>query len=611
MMKPMLPTLTFHPPFQGEWQYEIKYDGFRGILEWNNDRSYLWSRNGKDLLPLFPEIQAFLQKYKQAAEKYLPLILDGELVSLENPYKANFHAMQTRGRLRSQAKILQAADAWPCKLLVFDLLNYMGKNISAHPYKKRKLELIELFHELDLPLKPAPGQALPLQAIPYFHSLQEAEKVMKEYDSEGLVAKLSLSEWEEGKRTHTWLKLKNWKTVSCFITAMDEKNGYFHVGVWKENQIYPLGLFLFGLDAETKAALRSTIQENFISKEDGLFKVSPGICVELVYLEWYEQQLREPHFKQLRFDLSVEKCTYEQFMINEASFPAGVEITHPEKLLWADNHVTKLDYLRYLRKVSAHMLPFLTDRVLTLIRAPHGMFGESFYQKSIPETAPDFVDSFQYESNEMIVCNHLQTLIWLGNQLAIEFHIPFQTIHNRYVSEIVFDLDPPSRSEFHLAIKAAELLKQIFDQLKLTAFIKLSGNKGMQVYIPIQDGHYTWEDSRLFTEFVANFLITYEPDSFTIERLKKNRGNRLYVDFIQHAEGKTIIAPYSVRNNEEALVAAPIYWHEINDGLRPEQFTIWTVQKRLEEIGDPFASFFHVKNSQPFDQVLQMIKGDG
>ncbi|MFK4997821.1 hypothetical protein ACI2OX_11320 [Bacillus sp. N9] len=90
---------------------------------------------------------------------------------------------------------------------------------------------------------------------------------------------------------------------------------------------------------------------------------------------------------------------------------------------------------------------------------------------------------------DYIVCNDLQTLIWLGNQLAIEFHIPFQTIHSKYVSEIVFDLDPPSRAEFHLAVKAARLLKEALDKLQLASFVKLSGNKGMQVYIPFQNIH--------------------------------------------------------------------------------------------------------------------------
>ncbi len=92
---------------------------------------------------------------------------------------------------------------------------------------------------------------------------------MKDSDSEGIVAKLSTSTWEEGKRTKTWLKFKNWKTVSCFITAMDDNNGYFHIGVWKNEEIYSLGLFISGLDSETKSALKSTIQNKIIYQREG------------------------------------------------------------------------------------------------------------------------------------------------------------------------------------------------------------------------------------------------------------------------------------------------------------------------------------------------------
>ena len=170
-------------------------------------------------------------------------------------------------------------------------------------------------------------------------------------------------------------------------------------------------------------------------------------------------------------------------------------------------------------------------------------------------------------------------------------------LKSQFVSEIVLDLDPPSREYFHLAVKAATIIKNILDQWKLTGFIKLSGNKGMQLYIPLPENKYTWEETRLFTEFIAKFLISYDPQSFTIERLKKNRGNKLYVDFIQHAEGKTIIAPYSVRNKGESLVAAPIYWHELNDQLTPNDFTIKTTLHRLDQLGDPFATFLKVRKT--------------
>lgn len=606
-MKPMLPTLSFDCPRHGQWRYEIKYDGYRAILEWNHDDIHLWSRNGKDLLPQFPEIRHFLLTNAGLFSGAFPLMLDGELVILANPYKANFQKLQKRGRMSSREKIRHEAKTWPCRYLVFDVLVLKGEDMTTYPYTERKVKLENFFNNAKWPLFPSPGNEHLCQYVPAFRSLEDAIQTARDYDSEGIVAKELQSLWEAGKRTESWLKIKNWKTVSCFITAMDEQNNYFFVGVWKGDAIFPLGQFLFNLDPQTKTALITTIRQNYDRREGTKLFVKPGICLDLYYLEWADG-LREPHFKELRFDLQPEDCTYEQFLFDEASFPREVPITHPDKLLWETNGITKLDYIRYLRKVSPLMLPFLEKRALTVIRAPHGIFGEFFYQKHKPDSSPDFIESCLIDDIDYIVCNDLKTLVWLGNQLAIEFHIPFHTIETSFVSEIVFDLDPPDRSKFHLAVQAAALLKNILDEFSLYSFVKLSGNKGLQVYVPLPENQFTWDDTRMFTSFIADFLVQYDPDSFTIERLKKNRGERLYVDFIQHAAGKTIIAPYSMRKNKSGLIAAPLYWEELTDGLVPDYFTLPTVLERIQQMEDPFAHFFACKEKQPFHEALQRLK---
>ncbi len=131
-------------------------------------------------------------------------------------------------------------------------------------------------------------------------------------------------------------------------------------------------------------------------------------------MEWHAEQLREPHFHQLRFDLLPEQCTLRKlFVFGEASFPEEVTITNPRKLLWKNNQVTKLDFLRYLRKASPNILPFLKNRALTVIRSPHGVFGEAFYQKNRPDSAPDFIQSHTIDDTDFIVCNDLRHLFGL------------------------------------------------------------------------------------------------------------------------------------------------------------------------------------------------------
>lgn len=288
-----------------------------------------------------------------------------------------------------------------------------------------------------------------------------------------------------------------------------------------------------------------------------------------------------------------------------------VDLTSPDKLLWPKKKILKIDYLQYLHDISPHLLPFLKDRALTVIRYPHGVEGESFYQKNCPNYAPEYIQTYRENEIDYIVCSDLPTLIWLGNQLAFELHIPFETIGSQGPSEIVFDLDPPSRDEFTLAVEAALIMKEIFDELHLISFVKTSGNKGLQIYIPLPENQFSYADTRLFTKFIAEFLVSKQPKWFTIERLKVNRGQKLYIDYVQHARGKTMIAPYSVRGNEDALVATPLFWDEVHYDLSPLQFPLETIKDRLKEKSCPFKAFFRAKEKQPFTPVLQWMKEKG
>ncbi|HEX5563921.1 MAG TPA: non-homologous end-joining DNA ligase, partial [Sporosarcina sp.] len=288
--------------------------------------------------------------------------------------------------------------------------------------------------------------------------------------------------------------------------------------------------------------------------------------------------------------------------------PEKVEITHPDKPVWPELGLQKDDFLLYLQTAAPHLLPFLKDRLLTVIRFPHGMLGEGFYQKNVPDYVPDFVQTKVDEDIEYIVCNDLETLLWLGNQLALEMHIPFQTINTKNPTEIVFDLDPPSVNDFSLAVEAAVRMKVIFDQFSLPSYIKTSGGKGLQLYIPLEVDAFTYDDTRVFMKFVCNFLIEQEPQLFTTERLKKNRGNKLYLDYVQHHEGKTIVAPYSTRGNEKGLVATPLRWEEVNGSLRPDAFTIPAVVERLRKEGNPFRDFREKAEGQRLRDVIAHIR---
>ncbi|MDX5475185.1 MAG: DNA ligase D [Bacillaceae bacterium] len=598
MIKPMLPTLFKDPPEGEEWVYEVKYDGFRCIVI-VGEKIILQSRAGNELNQQFPEIVEELQSLKDNYKDKLPIILDAELCILASEIKADFSIIQKRGRTKNSITIEKLITKSPASLCVFDLLEYDQVIYKNKPYIERK----NLLHSI---LTDFSSQQL--QYVSYFEELTEVWGLIKSADGEGIIAKKKSSKWEDGKRTTNWIKIKNYKIASCFITRYEKSNGFFHLAVFSNNTIMPIGLFSHGLQSEERTALLQVLKDNKTYEDSNFIEVPPSICVNIYYLELYDNQLRHPEFHQFRFDLKPEDCTYEKLANKTVEIPSTVIITNPDKPLWDNPKITKTDYLQYLVTVAPFMLPFLKDRLLTVIRFPHGMFGESFYQKNCPDYAPDFIQTSRHDDTDFILCNNIDTLIWLGNQLAMEYHIPFQSIHYEHPSEIVFDLDPPSTEYFPLAIQAALMMKDIFDQLNLHSFVKTSGRKGLQVYIPLPDGMFSYEMTRKFTQFIAEYLISKEPTLFTVERLKKNRGNRLYIDYVQHWEGKTIIAPYSPRGNEVAGVATPLDWKEVNEALRPDQFTLYNLNERLERIGNPFSNFFLCKEKQPFEPVLQFLK---
>lgn len=603
----MLPTLTFQIPNGRDWAYETKMDGFRAIVT-IDDELIMKSRRGNDLLLQFPEAKEFFEKEKDALKKLAPLIFDGELVILQTEWSSDFTTLQTRGRLRSQTKIEAIKKMKPATFIAFDLLMVQGKSLIHEPYVKRKKRLEQIFLDHHWPRRPNPKSSHFLQMLPGEDDFHQLWEQVVANGGEGIVAKLKNSKWDEGKRTTQWLKYKNWRKVECFITQYEKANGYFHVGVYHGEKVVPIGLFKHGMELEEREVLLSVMRLNSTKEDAQFIYVKPAICVEIKCLGLHEGTLREPYFSKFLLNHLPNECTLTKLKLATIHIP--VEISHPEKRLWREKEYTKADYILYLEKIYPYMKPFLENRVLTVIRYPHGIFGEAFFQKNCPDYAPDFVETCEEDGIRYIVCNTLQTLLWLGNQLAIEFHIPFKQIHQKNPSEIVIDLDPPTKKEFPWALEAGQIMKQeILDPLGIHSFVKLSGNRGLQIYIPLGPvSTISWDETRLFTGFIADYLQTKNGDLFTTERLKKKRGHKLYIDYIQHAEGKTIVCPYSMRGNEKAGIASPLFWDELDAIKEPDSISIDEVFKRLEQKGDPFHDFFTVQNEAPLKEIIKFLK---
>ncbi|BCJ85431.1 non-homologous end-joining DNA ligase [Effusibacillus dendaii] len=274
-----------------------------------------------------------------------------------------------------------------------------------------------------------------------------------------------------------------------------------------------------------------------------------------------------------------------------AEYP--VRLTNLDKLLWPEAGITKSAYIEYVIRMAAYLLPHLKDRPLTLVRFPHGVSGKSFYQKNAPPDTPEWVATYPVYSAESkrvvhyILANNTATLIWLANQACIELHPWYSKIQApNNPTNIAIDLDP-SVPGFEKIKHTAFLIKEILDDLQMPSYPKTSGATGLQIFIPLRPG-FSFEQTRKVTKFIAHFMAHQYPDLVTVERLVKNRGDKIYIDYLQHAPHKTLVAPYSPRPHPDAKVSAPLTWRELAQGAVPEDFTIRTMPERVQQVGDLF-----------------------
>lgn len=583
-----------------DWIYEVKYDGFRAMLIWKKDNITLISKNKHDLTQNFPEIIAFCKAIETKITNHLPLIFDGELVILNHTYQANFAAIQQRGRLKTKEKIDDLATSRPATFIIFDIMLHEGKSLQNLPLHERKRVLNRVAKPLQL------SSNKRLQLIDSFSDYETVSAIVFNYKSEGIIAKRKASKYIGGKSHHDWFKEKNWRNIHTFLTAYDSLNEYYHIGILADEKIKLIGKCKHGLGEEEAKTLKQIFIENGEKKRQ-IHELPPAICAQIHTLDLLAGELREPQFAKLLPNENPLTCTEARLATDIAMFPK-VDLSNLDKIFWPQMHLSKGNLLVYIREIYPYMIPHLQDRALTVIRCPDGVDEEFFYQKHVPSYAPKYVQYFKDDEKKHIVCNNLESLVWLANHSAIEYHIPFQTVNSPYPTEIVFDLDPPNREQFVLAIHAAKLIKDLLDELNLTSFVKTSGNKGLQIHVPLPLNKINYEQTAVLTEAIAKTVESIASDMFTTERMKKNRDGRLYIDYVQHGKNKTIIAPYSPRKTEDATVATPLYWYEVTESLRPEQFTIENVVDRVKEIGCPWMFEYDEARNQDLTKVERLLE---
>lgn len=281
-----------------------------------------------------------------------------------------------------------------------------------------------------------------------------------------------------------------------------------------------------------------------------------------------------------------------------------VKFSNPEKLLWPEAGIRKIDYLARMIELAPYLLPHSKNRLLTSIRYPDGIHGESFYQKNAPEYMPEWIHTYSWNEVSYIILDSLPALAWLVNLAVLEFHTSFNIWQKEdFPTSIVFDLDPSKGQKFEDVVEVALLIKETLDSLSIKGYIKTSGATGLQIYIPVV-GRYDYDTARSINEFFGRYFSQKYPKKITIERIVEKRGTKLYFDYLQMWQGKSIASVYSPRVTEKANVSMPVEWEELRAGIRPEDFTLNNALVRIKKKGDLFAPLLDNTQQESLDAIL-------
>jgi bifunctional non-homologous end joining protein LigD len=619
-IQPMLATLTDEPFDNPEWIFEVKWDGYRAIAEIKKGEVKFYSRNGLSFHELYPEVVDELRKIKKDC------ILDGEVVVLDETGKPSFQKLQQFGMNRD----------FPIHYYIFDCLSYAGTEITDKPLIERKQILETLVPKSDI-LKYS--EHITADGIRFY-------KESKKLDLEGIMAKRADSVYETGRRTKNWLKVKNHNTQEAIIagyTAPRASRKYFGslvLGIYDEGKLKYIGHTGTGYtekilkDVYEKLQPHITTHSPFDTKipvNSTVTWVKPVLVCNVRYGELtHDGILRHPVFMGLRIDKKakevkqleadmktatkkkparkVAKKTQSRKTVEEKGITIKangheVPVTNTQKVFWPDEGYTKGDVIDYYNAISSYILPHLKDRPQSLKRNPNGIKDRGFFHKDAGDAAPSWVEHIAIRSDstqkivKYILCNNKATLLYLANLGCIELN-PWNSRVNKpdHPDYLILDIDPSDNNTFKEVVDVAIVIKEVLDKAGASCYCKTSGATGIHIYVPLHAA-YTYEHARHFAEVVAAIVAERIPQLATVERSLDKRKGRIYVDYLQNSRGQTLSSVYSVRPVPGATVSTPIQWNELTPDLNPKDFTIKTIHKRLDKLGDIFSGVLKDKNN--------------
>jgi bifunctional non-homologous end joining protein LigD len=600
-LEPSLPQVTDKAPSGPKWVHEIKYDGYRVQARVDGENVRLLTRKALDWTSRFALIAAALKTLGLSSA-----LIDGEIVVEDSAGLPSFTLLQAD---------LSAGRRDRFRYFLFDLLYCEGFDLTKATLTDRKALLQQIVSGLP-----------PNTPIRFSEHLAQDGPMMFEHACrlglEGIVSKRSDLPYRPGRGDH-WLKIKGVLRQEFLIlgyipsTAAKGLVGALLLGYFDGGTLFYAGRVGTGYSSDQARSLREELEKIASAKpklgnklpdgaEKGVRWAQPRLVCEIEYRGLTADKLvRQASFKGLREDRPPEEIvletTPEKPKPDRGRELIATRLTHPERILWPEQGVTKEGLAEFYSDIADWILPHLSGRVLSLVRHPSGVNEKGFFAKHAWHGLSAAVQRVDVgEKEKMLVIDSLDGLIDLVQAGVVEIHPWGSTVAQlEKPDRLIFDLDPAEDVPWSAVIEAALEVRAKLEEFGLQSFVKTSGGKGLHVVLPVEPST-GWDEAKKFTQSIAETMAKAQPERYVATMSKVARRGRIFIDYLRNGRGATAVAAYSTRALPVASVSTPLAWDELSEGIRADHFKIDNLRQRLDVLKEePWPEFFTLRQRLP------------